>query len=189
MSDPLLDQILEMSIEAEDAHTTYLAAKEAAKAAKDKWDGLMETIMARLKRRREEDNDPDRLKFRDDVVPATVAGDVDFSQPAIEGPVLEDECPLSAAQPDSEAWRSEPIANLIRFGLSAKTVELLAEAKLTTVGAIAEWSNDGNQLDEIPGIGAAKATEIEEALDAFWIEQQRKPEKRADDPKSRRKTA
>ncbi len=47
-------------------------------------------------------------------------------------------------------------------------VAVLQSAEVDTVGKICDWSKTGRPLTEIPKIGAAKATKIEEALDAFW---------------------
>lgn len=64
-------------------------------------------------------------------------------------------------------WRSvELVGNL---ELSAKTLELLAEAGITTLGALVDFTETA-PLSDIKGIGPKKVEEIEAATVKFWAD-------------------
>ena len=201
MADPFLDGLIEISIEAEEAKAEWLTLKEQTKEAKDRLDGLTDSILARLKRRREETG-PDRLPFGDDDSGGGGGGgDGDppktpIPSPSGGGDVIDAEFgPIQPSLPApqarvirDESWRSEPLSNLTRFGLAPKTVEKFAEAGLKTVGDVGNWSASGHQLADVPGIGESKATETEEAFDAFWADWQHRQAQQPEPARKRRKT-
>jgi hypothetical protein len=121
--------------------------------------------------------------FRRSEAPATVI-DVEFrpAQGALPSPAARTviQSPL-----DSNAWRDQVIADLP--GLSFGTASKLADQGIKTVGSIADWSNAGKRLTDLDSIGDAKAGEIEEALDSFWIEWHRKQAAKPESVKSSRK--
>lgn len=63
-------------------------------------------------------------------------------------------------------WRETPVEEL---GLPEKTAAILREAEIPTIGDIAAHAEQFD-LTDIPGIGPAKAEEIEQALERFWAE-------------------
>ena len=81
---------------------------------------------------------------------------------------------------EDEAWRDESIAVL---GLSDTLDRALAEAGIKTLGTLADYSNDGEPLTGIAGIGEAGATKIEESVTAYWADRkaQSEPEPKAED--------
>ena len=70
-----------------------------------------------------------------------------------------------------EGWRDVPLAEALE-GVTEKLLAKLQDgANLRTVGELADWTGaDGgrHKLVDLPGIGEAAATKIEEALDKFW---------------------
>lgn len=78
---------------------------------------------------------------------------------------------LRAPLPLFDVWRTTPVDQL---GLSDGIVMLLQEAGINTVGLIADWTDKGKNLTDIPHIGEQKAEAIRQALDRFWS--QRKAE-------------
>ena len=82
-----------------------------------------------------------------------------FDQPA------ETEPSMSFAE--SDAWRSIPISDL---GLTKAIAKRLADAGLSTVGKIADHTNAGKRLTDVPGIGEGKAEQIADALERLWAE-------------------
>ncbi len=74
-----------------------------------------------------------------------------------------------ATQPD-ESWREVKLREALH-GLTSGTLDKLEDQQLYTVGDLANWTaEDGGRrkLVDIPGIGAATATKVEEAQMAFW---------------------
>lgn len=64
-----------------------------------------------------------------------------------------------------ERWRTVAVTELkIPNGIITK----LHEAKITTIGDLADWGEGGNLLTDIPGVGPSKAEAIEEAMTEFW---------------------
>ena len=200
MSENVLDEPIELSAEAEEAHGEFLDLSEKGKAAKKRWETLTLRIQAKLKACREthplfdrksDDDDSDDGGGGDDgpdgpIDPLPSDGepiDVEFtvSRPALPAP------------PDGfyETWRSDPIEVLVDHGLTDKTLGHLDEAAIRTIGAMADWSNSGKRLVDIDGIGEARAAEIEEAMEGYWGEwSQRRAEVAATDrPKRKKRTA
>ncbi len=66
---------------------------------------------------------------------------------------------------EDNAWKSVPLSEL---GLTGKLAESLAEAGLTTMGAIAEYTGSEKRLTDIDGIGPGKAEKVEQACEAYW---------------------
>lgn len=73
---------------------------------------------------------------------------------------------------EDQSWRDVKIEDA---GIPEKLCVFLLENKppIETIGDLSEWTSK-YQLTDINGIGPAKATQIEEALDAFW--ESRQPE-------------
>lgn len=65
-----------------------------------------------------------------------------------------------------EPWRAVTLDDL---GIEGRIAELLTEAKLTTLGAIADWTKE-YQLTDIAGIGPAKAESLQATLDLYWAQ-------------------
>jgi hypothetical protein len=89
---------------------------------------------------------------------------------AIDEPARPDARPEPVAD---ESWRG---VSLDTFDLSKATVAKLFQANLTTVGELSDYlrpvaSGYCRKLQDIDGIGAAKAEEIENALERFWMGQ------------------
>lgn len=64
-----------------------------------------------------------------------------------------------------DSWRAVELASL---DLSAKVLENLDGARLTTIGELADYSANGGRLTQVAGIGPAAAEKIEDALETFW---------------------
>lgn len=98
---------------------------------------------------------------------------------AIRGDDQQKELPFKegegeASQEEDDSWRLTTIEDA---GIPEKLCVFLRENKppLETVGDIADWSDKHKKLlTDVPGIGPAKATQIDEALDKFW--ESREPE-------------
>ena len=63
------------------------------------------------------------------------------------------------------SWREVELSSL---DLSAKVLENLDAARLTTIGELADYSANGGRLTQVAGIGPAAAEKIEDALEGFW---------------------
>lgn len=71
------------------------------------------------------------------------------------------------AQPEGEnAWREVLLVEALQ-GVPSSILAKLAEAGLTTVGQMADFTQS-ERLVDVPGIGQAKAEQIEAALESFW---------------------
>lgn len=68
---------------------------------------------------------------------------------------------------DPDAWRAVPLSDALPE-LSVGTIEKLTEAGLGTIGDLADYSNAGKLLIDVPGIGNATAEKIEEAQANYW---------------------
>ena len=66
---------------------------------------------------------------------------------------------------EDNSWRDVELASL---DLSAKVLENLDAAELTTIGDLADYSANGGRLTQVSGIGPAAAEKIEDALEGFW---------------------
>lgn len=84
-----------------------------------------------------------------------------------EGPQQQMKLPLAdAEEPQAEeAWRAMPLAEA---GIAGAMETKLAEADITTIGQLADFTASGCELTEIDGIGPAKAEEIADLLTEFW---------------------
>ena len=67
---------------------------------------------------------------------------------------------------NDEAWRDQELPEL---NITEHTVSLLAEAQITTLGELVAYQTEYRGLTDIDGIGDAKATEIEDAIAAYWV--------------------
>ncbi len=122
--------------------------------------------------------------FRRQTTPTVGVIDVEFrpAQAALPSPPART---VIQSNFGSDAWRDQIIADLP--GLSFGTASKLTDQGIKTVGNIADWSNGGKRLMDLDSIGEAKAAEIEEALDSFWIEWHRKTAARPEPEKPARK--
>lgn len=85
-------------------------------------------------------------------------------------PLLNGEGAKAKTQPpQEEAWRAVGVDTL---DIPNSTIKKLAEADITTMGQLADYSAAGNQLIDIAGIGPAKAEQLEDACLAFWRDNQ-----------------
>lgn len=98
-------------------------------------------------------------------------------QRAIRGDDQQKELPFKegetqASQEEDQSWREVTIEDA---GIPEKLCVFLHENKppIETLGDLADWTSK-YQLTDIMGIGPAKATQIDEALDKFW--ESREPE-------------
>jgi hypothetical protein len=66
-----------------------------------------------------------------------------------------------------EDWRVVPLTEALA-GVPAVILKKLADAELSTVGQLADYTASGKMLIELAGIGSAKAEEVERALENFW---------------------
>jgi hypothetical protein len=55
------------------------------------------------------------------------------------------------------SWRKTKVADLRVYGLSGSIVAKLLDAGLDTLGALADWTAQGNRLIDLPGIGEYEA--------------------------------
>jgi predicted flap endonuclease-1-like 5' DNA nuclease len=69
---------------------------------------------------------------------------------------------------NEEPWRDDSIREL--DGLSDSVFDLMEEAGLFTIGQLCDWRKS-HELIELRGIGAAKVTKIEDALELFWAQE------------------
>lgn len=94
---------------------------------------------------------------------------------AAHEPTLFDGKDEDEAAADDETWRDAPIDDLVGCGLKAGIAQLLAEKNITTIGKLADYTSNGyDRLTDIEGIGAGKAEQIDEALQAYWVKHPRK---------------
>ena len=66
---------------------------------------------------------------------------------------------------DPDSWRATPLDKL---DLTDNRIERLGEAGIFNLGDLADWTNSGNELTDVKGVGAKAAEKIEKALDDFW---------------------
>ena len=66
---------------------------------------------------------------------------------------------------EDEAWRKVFIGDI---GLGEAITEKLIQADINELGKLADWSNGGKLLTDLPGIGTQTAEKINDALAAFW---------------------
>lgn len=70
-----------------------------------------------------------------------------------------------------QSWRSASILELGGYGLTPAVIVKLGEDGIGTMGTLADHTNSGKLLTDIPGVGRAKAEAIEAALEGFWAAQ------------------
>lgn len=70
------------------------------------------------------------------------------------------------AEDNAEAWRDQKLSEL---EISEYTLSLLGEALITNLGDIDAQQTEYQGLTDIDGIGEVKATEIEDAITAYWV--------------------
>lgn len=191
MDDDFLQELVAMNRETVKAHAKFLALKEECAAAKKAYETKQLAVQEAL------GNYGQSLPLFDGVASATEGEhetdgeviDVEFIPgiPALPGSSAPPIGPKFSPPP--EAWRDETITSLVhRYGFSEKTADLLDEAGIRTIGSLADWNRERNRLTDIPGIGQAKATEIEEIMDQFWSDQANR-DVTADAKKGRKKSA
>lgn len=73
------------------------------------------------------------------------------------------------SRPEDNSWRKASLLDDV--GLPPNLAELLEsnpEKTIKTMGDLSDWTEAGRRLDEIPKIGPAKVTKIDEATDRYW---------------------
>jgi hypothetical protein len=186
--DILLAELVEINTVADKHFAEFTKLNEAAKSAKRRWEGAVEQLQAAIRGSQEKfplfDGVAEDVSVNladDDTI------DVEFTEKQLEGPHVRFEDAEDVESPGptgesvsqkmekpDESWKIVDIAQLSRHGLSAGVIEKIKDAGLVTIGAMANWSSSGKCLTDLPGIGEAKTTEIEDALDSFWSEWQHK---------------
>jgi hypothetical protein len=71
----------------------------------------------------------------------------------------------ASASEDDETWLMTP---LTKTTLSNATLKKLADSEIKTMGDLADWTNAGKLLTDIPGIGEKAADKIDVATGKFW---------------------
>lgn len=69
-----------------------------------------------------------------------------------------------------ESWREVSIATL---GLPAGLVAKLKDANIEILGQLANFTSEGNILEQIAGVGQAAARKIEKAVERYWETQKK----------------
>lgn len=209
--DGFLRELVDLNRDANMAHVRYLDLKEQVSDAKKTWEAKVLEIQDAITdygkelplfdRKDHKPDDDSGGGWEDDGPPGPVSPppsgggdviDVSFGPglPQLPAPAFLQTVPAALR---SDAWRDETIASLVdRFGFSEKTRDLLDEAGIRTIGSLADWNRESNRLQDIPGIGEAKAAEIEEIMDSFWSEWANRdvvqePAERTEKPKRTRK--
>jgi len=139
----LLRHIREQGAECDRLARELNDAKEAAKAAKEVYEGACATLRAMIRR---ENPDTPLLDGTDE------AGAIGNGTHA----------------DDDDSWRDVQLNNDCYIQLSDHALKCLAEAGIETVGQLADWTGGEYALTDIRGIGPEKAKAIEDALDNFW---------------------
>lgn len=156
----------ELTTEATDDHETLteiIRLNDEVAEARAKW----ETAHRKAKAAKEV------FEERQDALNAYIAH-LGESYPLFDKPAKEE-----AQEPDDDAWRTVELSTL---DIPAAALKALAEndPPVTTLGALADWSNAGNQLADVKGIGRAKAEKIENAVEIFWSLQKARQETTGD---------
>ena len=73
--------------------------------------------------------------------------------------------PLFDGPVENESWRPVLLDDL---DITPASLKLLTEGGLSTVGELADWTAGGKSLEDVKGIGNARAESILDALDQFW---------------------
>ena len=95
-----------------------------------------------------------------------------FDQPNINHPADQPEPPHPVdpdATPSVSADESVKLSTpIVELGLPKGVESALLEAGLSTVGEIASYTEKGNDLTDIKGIGVTKAEQIQNAMASVW---------------------
>lgn len=73
------------------------------------------------------------------------------------------------SRPEDDSWRKASLLDDV--GLPPNLAALLEanpEKTLKTMGDVQDWTAKGNNLSDIPKIGPAKVTQLEDAFEKFW---------------------
>lgn len=85
-----------------------------------------------------------------------------------------------ADEPASDAWREFELSDA---GIGGGLAKALAEAEFEMLGQVTDYLNAGNNIDDIKGIGLAKAEEYENVMEAFWGDHPEFCETETEEPK------
>lgn len=73
------------------------------------------------------------------------------------------------SRPEDDSWRKASLLDDV--GLPPNLAALLEgnpEKTLKTMGDVQDWTAKGNNLNDIPKVGPAKVTQLEDAFEKFW---------------------
>lgn len=147
--------------------TLFEEAREEARRAKKDWEAAMKSLCDVI------DGEPGRYPLFDGSKPAAAEAATDETGEAGGDQAGEPQGVEAAAEDDS--WKFVPMSELIKHGLSAGIVEILAanpELPINTIGHLTDWTAAKKDYDSpltlIPKIGKGKSEKIEEALLKFW---------------------
>lgn len=151
----------EMETEARAAEDKYLALKAQAAEAKKIFEGMAAELRQLIRKRREQRGRPPEK----DLFTAAGGGVVDAEYTVTPGD----------ADPLENLWREYPLSRWTAFGLTAKQIDKLGSAGISTVGDLADYTrpNDSGwskKLTDVAGVGKGTAEKIEEANLAFFAE-------------------
>lgn len=158
----LLLQIRDQESRVSTAEYQLNRAKEEVKECRESFDEEV-SAMRRLIRQREEKHP----LFDSQPVTSQTSEVVE----GVEADANATASPTAKPADDDNSWRDTPIESL---SIAESLVAKLMEANIETIGQLADYSASGGPLTGIKGIGAAKATKIEEAMDSFWKDQRTK---------------
>lgn len=170
----LENQIAEQQTIVADLAVDRLRKEIVAKSAKTKLDDAVEEL-----ERMESDMAAGRfpLPFSGSLPDGSIAlpGSAASLPGQLELPISDGGTQNSTVAETDESWRLVSIGNLTLDGkkLSSGIIKALQEAELTTLGAIADYTADGNWLDSLDGIGKGKAEDIEDAAAEYWLKNPR----------------
>lgn len=144
-AEELLRRIAEKNRDVQRARDVYADKAEAAKTAKKRLEAMQEEL-------------EDLIRESTTELPlfAGKAAEKAQEQAAAETPA------------EDESWRLTPIDAMVEHGLSPSLLRKLADAGVTNLGAMADYTASGKQLVDLDGIGPASAEKIELALEGFW---------------------
>lgn len=147
-----INQTRELESRASSIAVEVESLKDDLKSAKQRYDDAVDELRDLIRR------GPDaqaRLPFPEDDGPREL-GHVTITKPLTTN---------TSTEPD-ESWKPTPIVELESLPQPIK--DKLLDAGISTVGELADYTSQGNQLTDIKGIGAAKAEKIEAAMEKFW---------------------
>lgn len=153
----LANRVMEMESEAACLRMAWEMAKDQAKITKDRYESHLENLREAIRKARQ---DGERLPLFDKSESEDATEDTEATEE--EG----------GTEPAAELllWRSVSIHELTHHGIGKTVAIKLEENGIKTLGDLADWSAppSNKRLVDLPAIGEAKATRIEEALDRFW---------------------